>query len=53
MIEFINKYFCKIFINFHKTALTIAIEKANIEIIKLLLTNNKLDVNVPYIPIYI
>ena len=30
---------------FHKTALYLAVEKENIEIIKLLLTNDQLDIN--------
>ena len=33
----------------YKTALFKAIEKENIEIIKLLLNNNKLDINIGYI----
>lgn len=35
--------------NFYKTALYIAVEKENYEIIKLLLKNKKLDVNIPAI----
>ena len=31
---------------YYKTALYLAIEKENIEIVKLLLTNDKLDINV-------
>lgn len=31
------------------TALYAAVENENIEMIKLLLTNNKIDVNIPYI----
>lgn len=34
---------------FYKTALYIAVEKENYEIIKLLLKNKKLDVNIPAI----
>lgn len=34
---------------FYKTALYIAVEKENYEIIKLLLENKKLDVNIPAI----
>ena len=34
---------------FYKTALYSAVEKENIEIIKLLLNNDKIDVNIPYI----
>ena len=33
----------------YKTALYLAVEKENIEIIKLLLNNDKIDVNIPYI----
>ena len=33
----------------YKGALHIAVEKENIEIIKLLLSNEKLDINIPYI----
>ena len=33
----------------YKTALYMAVEKENIEIVKLLLTNNKLDINLGYI----
>ena len=35
----------KLFHQFYKTALHIAVEKENIEIIKLLLTNDQIDVN--------
>ena len=38
-----------IFILFNKTVLCAAIEKENIDVIKLLLTNDKIDVNIPYI----
>ena len=31
---------------FYKTALYLAVEKENIEIVKLLLTNDKLDINI-------
>ena len=34
---------------FYKTPFYCAVEKENIEIIKLLLTNDKLDINLPYI----
>ena len=37
--------FYEVLIRFYKTALYLAIEKENIEIVKLLLTNNKLDIN--------
>ena len=42
--------FDEIIIYFYKTALYLAIEKENIEIIKLLLTRDNIDVNIPYIP---
>lgn len=35
----------KLFILIHKTALNIAIEKENIEIVKCLLNNSQLDIN--------
>ena len=34
---------------FHRTALCLAVEINNIEIIKLLLLNKKIDLNIPYI----
>ena len=34
---------------FNKTPLIIAIEKENIKIVKLLLSNDKIDINAPYI----
>ena len=34
---------------FYKTALYLAVEKENVEIIKLLLTNDKLDINLKHI----
>ena len=37
---------------FYKTALYIAVEKENIEIIKLFLISSKLDINIPYIFTY-
>lgn len=44
------KFYCFLneilFSYFHKTALYIAIEKGNIEIVKLLLKNEKIDVNI-------
>ena len=46
------KFFCifmKFVINIQKTALHMAIEKENIEIIKLLLSNPKIDVNLLFI----
>ena len=33
----------------YKTALYLAVEEGNIEIVKLLLTNDKLDINLGYI----
>ena len=36
----------KFLLIFHKTALYLAVEKENIKIIKLLLSNNKIDVNI-------
>lgn len=36
----------KLFILFYKTALFAAVEKENIEIVKLLLTKDKLDINI-------
>ena len=61
-MEFINKEFDKIYsfflneiniskysqnlIKFHKTAIFLAIDKENMEIIKLLIANRKLDINV-------
>ena len=42
-------FFNKVCMNFYKTILCIAIEKGNTEIVKLLLTNNKLDINLPCI----
>ena len=36
-------------ISIYKPALYAAVEKENIEIIKLLLMNDKIDINIPYI----
>ena len=36
----------EISMKFYKTALYLAVEKENIEIVKLLLTNDKLDINI-------
>ena len=41
--------FNEIWIFVCKTSLYLAVEKGNIEIVKLLLTNNKLDANLGYI----
>lgn len=35
--------------NFQKTAFYNAVDKGNIEVIKLLMTNEKLDINIPNI----
>ncbi len=43
----------KFFYFFDKTALYLAIEKENIEIVKLLLSNEKLDINIINIFIFI
>lgn len=37
---------------FYKTAFYVAVEKENIDIIKLLLSNDKIDVNIPCISLY-
>ena len=39
----------KFILDFQKTPLCIAVEKQNVEIIQLLLANEKIDVNLPYI----
>ena len=39
-------YLNEILIKIHKTALYTAVEKENIEIIKLLLTNENIDINI-------
>lgn len=44
---FIYIFFNEIF--FNKTALTLAVQKEDIESIKLLLNNQLIDVNIPYI----
>ena len=44
-----NKYLHKIHKYIYRTALYRAIEKENIEIIKLLLANDKLDINIGYV----
>ena len=43
--EIKNNFFMKLYFFFHKAPLYIAVEKAKIEIIKLLLSCNKLDIN--------
>lgn len=40
----------KLFACFYKTAFYLAVEEENIEIIKMFLKNNKLDVNIINIP---
>lgn len=39
----------KFYISFYHTALITAIESENVEIVKLLMANKKIDVNIPYI----
>ncbi len=43
--EIVKEDFNDIYIKFYKTALYLAVEKENIEIIKLLLANDTLDIN--------
>ena len=38
-----------IFLFFHKTALHVAVENKNYEIVQLLLSSDKINVNIPYI----
>ena len=38
--------FNEILIKFYKTALYLAVEKENLEIVKVLLTNDKIDINI-------
>ena len=45
-MRFQAKIFNKIIFQYNKTALYLAIEKENLEIIKLLLSNNAIDVNI-------
>ena len=49
LILFKIKNFNIIFSYFHQTALYLAVEKENIEIIKLLLNTEKIDINIPCI----
>ena len=37
---------------FYETALLKAVECENVEMVELLISNDKIDVNIPYIPIY-
>ena len=39
----------KLTIHFQKTALYIAVEKENVEIVKLLIAQPNIDINIPYI----
>ena len=48
-MKFIINYFNQINLHIYKTAFYLAVEKENIEIIKLLLTNYKIDINILYI----
>lgn len=41
--------FNEIFSYFYKTALHVAIEKRNTEMVKLLLTCDRIDINIPYV----
>ena len=45
-MEFKINYLNRISFYFYQTALYLAVEKENIEIIKLLLSNNKLNINI-------
>ena len=49
-MKYENRYFNEIlYINIQKPALYLAVEKENIEIIKLLVSNSKTDVDKPFI----
>ena len=48
-MKFIITYLNEIIAWFYKTALCLAVLKENVEIIKLLLTNDKVDVNIGFI----
>ena len=48
-MKFFNISFNEIQTLFNKTAFYLAVEKDNLEIIKLFLNNDKLDINIPYI----
>ena len=39
----------KLFLSIYITALCLAVSKENLEIVKILLTNEKIDINFPYI----
>lgn len=45
-------FFNTICFSFHQTAFYTAVEQKNINIIKLLLTNNRVDINLPYVLLY-
>ena len=51
-MKFKIRLFYEILIYLYKTALYLAVEKENSEIIKLLLSNDKIDVNILNILIY-
>ena len=42
----------KFLTNYNKTPLYLAVEKENLEIVKLLINNNKINLNIPYILLY-
>lgn len=48
-MKFYNLKIYEIISYFNETILFIAIEKENTEIIKLLLSNDKIDVNIPFV----
>ena len=52
-MEFKSLYLNEIIIMFNRSPFYLAVERENIEIIKLLLTNDKLDVNYLYILFYL
>lgn len=48
-MKFKTEHSIKFKIDFNKTAFYLTVEKGNIEIIKLLLSYDKVDINIPYI----
>ena len=52
-MEFKSLHLNEIIIMFNRSPFYLAVERENIEIIKLLLTNDKLDVNYLYILFYL
>ena len=44
-MKFINKYFNQIYFYFNTTAIYLAVNKGSVEIVKLLLAYDKIDVN--------